>query len=143
MARPLGDNVFVSRQIVPGDVAGFAARGVTLIVNNRPDGEEEDQPRSAEIEAAAHAAGLPYLFLPISDGFPAAKVAALGEALAAAEGDVLLFCRSGMRSTCLWALARARQGADVDLLVTQAARAGHDVRPLLPWLRITQKRDGR
>jgi uncharacterized protein (TIGR01244 family) len=135
MARPLGETVLVAGQIHADEIAGFAARGVTLIVNNRPDGEEMGQPRGAEIEAAAHAAGVTYRHIPVVDAFPEAKVRAMAEALAGTEGKALLFCKSGTRSTWLWALARARQGADVDALVLLAAKAGYDLRPLLPWLR--------
>ena len=133
--QPLSDTVFVSGQISAADVAEFADCGVTLIVNNRPDGEEEGQPPGAEIEAAARAAGLDYAHIPIELTFSADKVAALGEALAKAEGNVVLFCRSGTRSAYLWALARARQGADVDEMVFRAAQAGYNLRPILPWLR--------
>ena len=51
------------------------------------------------------------------------------------EGPVLAFCRSGTRSTYLWALARSSRGADADSLIGQAAAAGYDVRPLAPYLR--------
>ena len=89
MARPLGEGVLVSGQIRAEDVAGFAARGVTRIVNNRPDGEEAGQPPGAEIEAAARAAGIDYAFIPIAGGFSGAQVAAMDAALANAAGDVL------------------------------------------------------
>src|SRR4051812_48334427 len=135
MARPLSETVLVSGQIRPADVAELAAHGVTIIVNNRPDGEEADQPAGAEIEAAARAAGLDYVHIPIAGAFPAEKIAALGATLASAEGNVLLFCKSGTRSTYLWALARARQGADADVTIFRAAQAGYDLRPILLWLR--------
>jgi uncharacterized protein (TIGR01244 family) len=134
LARKLDGNVLVTGQIRPEEVAAFAARGVTLIVNNRPDGEEEGQPAGAEIEAAARAAGVDYLHIPIAGAFSDDEVEAMGGALTGAEGDVLLFCKSGTRSTWLWALARARAGADVGELVSGAAQAGYDLRPLLPWL---------
>jgi uncharacterized protein (TIGR01244 family) len=133
--HPLSEAVFVAGQIQPDDVAELAACGVTLLVNNRPDGEEPDQPADAEIEAAARAAGIGYAHIPIETTFSDEKVAAMGEALANAEGNVLLFCRSGTRSAYLWALARARQGADVDDMVFRAAQAGYNLRPLLPWLK--------
>jgi uncharacterized protein (TIGR01244 family) len=133
--QPLSETVFVAGQIQPGDVAEFAACGVMLLVNNRPDGEEPDQPAGAEIEAAARAAGVDYAHIPVAETFSKEKVAALGEALARAEGNVLLFCRSGTRSAYLWALARARQGADVDEMVFRAAQAGYNLRPILPWLK--------
>ena len=134
MARPLGDGVLVSGQIAPADIAGFAAAGVTRIVNNRPDGEEAGQSAGAEIEAAARASGLDYAFIPIAGGFSEAQVDAMAVALADAEGDVLLFCKSGTRSTYLWALSRARHGTDPDELVSQAAQTGYDLSPILPWL---------
>jgi uncharacterized protein (TIGR01244 family) len=133
--QPLSETVFVVGQIQPGDVAELAECGVTIIVNNRPDGEEEGQPTGAEIEAAAQAAGVDYAHIPIADTFSKEKVAALGEALANAKGNVLLFCRSGTRSTYLWALARARQGADVDEMMLHARQAGYNLRPILPWLK--------
>jgi uncharacterized protein (TIGR01244 family) len=134
-SQPLSETVFVAGQIRPEDVAELADCGVTIIVNNRPDGEEEDQPTSAEIEAAARAAGVDYAHIPVADTFSEEKVAALGEALAKAEGNVLLFCRSGTRSAYLWALARARQGTDVDEMMFHARQAGYDLRPILPWLK--------
>src|ERR1043165_9770633 len=93
------------------DMAEAAARGVTLAINNRPDGEEPDEVDASALGAAAKAAGLAYLHLPVETEFRREKVAALSEALAGAEGPVLVFCRSGTRSTYLWALARAREGA--------------------------------
>ena len=135
MIRKLDETVFVAGQIEAADVAALAARGVTLIVNNRPDGEEAGQPGAADIEAAARAAGVDYLYIPIAEGLSDHQVDALGEALAAAEGDALLFCRSGTRSTYLWALAQARGGADPDDLLRRAAEAGYDLASLLLWLR--------
>jgi len=134
MARPLGEGVLVSGQIAPVDVADFAARGVTRIVNNRADGEEAGQPSGAEIEAAARAVGMDYAFIPVGGGFSEGQLSAMEAALTDCEGDVLLFCKSGTRSTYLWALARARQGADPDELVSQAAEAGYDLGPIRPWL---------
>jgi uncharacterized protein (TIGR01244 family) len=120
------------RQLLPADIPALATAGIRLIVNNRPDGEEPGQPTSAGIEAAARAAGLGYRHIPVAGGFPPAAVEAAAEALDA--GPLLLFCRTGSRSTYLWALARASRGADVPGLVRHAAEAGYDLRPLLPFL---------
>ena len=132
--RRLDETAFVYPvQLVAEAVPGLAAAGVRLIVNNRPDGEEPGQPASAEIEAAARAAGLDYRHIPVGRGFPAASVEAMAEALE--RGPALAFCRSGTRSAWLWALARASRGAPAETLVRQAAGAGYDLRPLLPLLR--------
>jgi uncharacterized protein (TIGR01244 family) len=122
-------------QLQAADIAEAAARGVTLIVNNRPDGEEEGQPEAAEIAAAAKAAGLDYAHIPIELQFSRDKVAALSAALAGAEGRALLCCRTGTRSAYLWALARAREGALPEALLQNARRAGYNLRPILPWLK--------
>ena len=119
----------------PDDMADAAARGVTLAVNNRPDGEESDQLSAAQLEAAAGAAGLAYLHIPIEGALSGDKVAALSAAMQGAEGRVLLFCRSGTRSCYLWAMARAKDGMPLTLIDGNARRAGYDVTPLNPWLR--------
>src|SRR5687768_13193816 len=111
--------LIATRQLYPADIPVAAAAGTRLIVNNRPDGEEPGQPSSTEIEAAARAAGLDYRHIPVAGGFSADRVAAMAEALE--NGPVLAYCRSGTRSTYLWALARALRGAEADTLVRQAA----------------------
>ena len=131
----LDPTTLVSGQIAPDDMPMIAALGVTMIVNNRPDGEEPGQPKASEIEAAARAAGLGYRHIPIAGGFSAPQVAAMGEALEASEGEVLAFCKSGTRSTYLWALARSSRGAGADELIGQAAEAGYDLSPLRSLLR--------
>lgn len=133
--RRLDARTFVSAQIAPEDLAGLAAHGITAIVNNRPDGEEPGQPLAVEVEAAARAAGLAYAFIPVGGGLSPDQIEAMAEALDAAVGKLLAFCRSGTRSTYLWALARSRQGADAEQLIGQAADAGYDLGPISAYLR--------
>jgi uncharacterized protein (TIGR01244 family) len=113
------------RQLTPADVDEAAAQGIRLIVNNRPDGEEPGQPSSAQMEAAARAAGLDYRHIPIAGGFAPEQVEAMAEALE--QGPVLAFCRTGTRSAFLWALARAKRGAPAEESVAAAAAAGYDL----------------
>ena len=136
MFRELDKQVLVAdAPMRPRDMADAAARGVTLAINNRPDGEAYDQIDAATLGAAAAEAGLAYLHLPIEETLSSEKVAALTDALAEAEGRVLIFCKTGTRSTYLWALARAREGAMPAALTQNAARAGYNIRPLMNWLR--------
>lgn len=133
MFRQISDTVFASPQIGLAEVAEAAAQGITLIVNNRPEGESDDQTPGAEIEAAAKAAGLGYVAIPVTHaGFSEGQVKAMREALAGAEGKVLAYCRSGTRSTLLWALAEAGRGGDPATIADQAARAGYDITPIRP-----------
>lgn len=131
MFRRLTDTVLVSPQISLADLAAARDAGVTLIVNNRPEGESDDQVAGAAIEAEARALGLDYVAIPVTHaGFSAPQVEAMAAALDSAKGGTLAYCRSGTRSTLLWALARARAGDDPDQLSAQAAAAGYDLGPV-------------
>jgi uncharacterized protein (TIGR01244 family) len=132
MFRQLSDRVLASPQIDLADLAEAKAQGVTFIVNNRPEGESDDQTPGAEIEAAAKAAGLGYVAIPVTHaGFSEGQVQAMAQALGG-EGKILAYCRSGTRSTLLWALAEASRGADPAVLADQAAQAGYDITPVRP-----------
>lgn len=138
MFTPLTDNVQVSPQITLDQIAAAKAEGVTVIINNRPDGEDPSAPQSAEIEAAAKAAGIDYVSIPVTHaGFSAPQVDAMIAALDKAEasgGKVLAYCRSGTRSTLLWSLAQAKQGRSPAELTRIAAQAGYDLTPIRPML---------
>jgi uncharacterized protein (TIGR01244 family) len=76
-----------------------------------------------------------YAAIPIThSGFSQHQVDAMISALAGADGKVLAYCRSGTRSTHLWALAEAKQGGDPDALTNMAAKAGYDIGPLRPLM---------
>ena len=77
MIRQLDDKTLVCGQIAPHEVAGLAEQGVTVLVNNRPDGEEPGQPLAGEIEEAAAAAGIAYRFVPIFRGIGPADIEAM------------------------------------------------------------------
>jgi uncharacterized protein (TIGR01244 family) len=133
MFRALSDTVLVAdRQLRLADVAAAAAEGASVIVNNRPDGEEPGQPESADIERAARAAGLRYHHIPVAGGIGPDQVAAMAAAMD--EGKLLAFCRSGTRSTWLWALAAHGRGADGDTILASAAAAGYDLGALRAYL---------
>jgi len=135
MFRHLDETISVAPQIDPGQVADAAAQGVTMIINNRPDGEDHGQPAGAEIEAAAAAAGIAYRAIPVTQaGFSGPQLDAMNAALAEAGGPVLAYCRSGTRSTNLWALARARAGESPNVLTAKAADAGYDLSGIRPMM---------
>jgi uncharacterized protein (TIGR01244 family) len=59
----------------------------------------------------------------------------MAEIFSGASAPVLAFCRSGTRSTWLWALARSRLGDNSDTLVAKAGAAGFDLTPVAAFLR--------
>ena len=132
MIRQLDDKTLVSGQIAPEEVAGLAAQhGFTMLVNNRPDGEDEGQPLAHDIEEAAAAAGIAYRHIPVFRGIGPADVDAMQEAMrAAGDGKVLAFCRSGTRSALTWALARRDEGVEREEIERRLTGVGIDPSPI-------------
>jgi uncharacterized protein (TIGR01244 family) len=106
----LDADVFVAGQLGPEAMAEAAAAGFRSVINNRPDFEGgPTQPTNAAIEAAARAAGLEYVFLPVAGNFQSAgEIARFAELLASMPKPILAFCRSGARSGKLWQAATGR-----------------------------------
>lgn len=121
------DGVFVSGQLQPENAGELAARGFAWLVNHRPDGEEPGQPSAAAVAEAASLAGIKVVNAPVRGLPDADAVTATAQVLAALKpGEkVLMFCRSGMRSSAAWAMARAQEGVAVDDLRAKAAAAGY------------------
>jgi len=130
--RRLDDRTLVGGQIAPEEVAGLAREhGVTMLVNNRPDGEDPSQPLAGDIEAAAAAAGIGYRFVPILRGIGPADVEAMQQARReAGEGKLLAFCRSGTRSALALALAKRRDGEGREEVERSITDAGFDPSPI-------------
>ena len=141
MFRELDEKTLVAPQITVALVQAAQAAGVTLIVNNRPEGEAPDQTSGGAIAAAARAAGLDYVAIPVTHaGFSEPQVRAMADALDGAAGKVLAYCRSGTRSTLLWALAEASRGRPLEDLTAAAAAAGYDLAPVRPMLEMLSAR---
>jgi uncharacterized protein (TIGR01244 family) len=130
MIRALDGTTSVSGQIQPADVQALVPSGFSMIICNRPDGEEPGQPAAAEIESAARAEGIAFRLVPIARGIGPSDVEAMQDALAAAEGKVLAYCRTGNRSALTWAVARRGQGANVEDIRQAVAAAGYDLSPV-------------
>jgi len=129
--RTITDSFIASPQIAVAHLAEAKQSGVTCVINNRPDGEAPDEAQSAEIEAAAKELGLDYRYIPVGHaGFSLQQVEALADALEQSDGKVLGYCRSGTRSTLLWAMAQAKRGESPDAVATAAAGGGYDVSPV-------------
>lgn len=131
--RILSDQIMASPQISLAQVNEAYEQGVSLVICNRPDDEEPGQINVAEISAEAEGLGMKFLHIPITHaGFSEPQVDAMRDALDDAEGKVLAYCRTGTRSTLLWALAEARKGGNPDAIAAQALAAGYDVTPVRP-----------
>jgi sulfide:quinone oxidoreductase len=125
--RPLGPALHVAPQIALEDVPALKTAGYAALISNRPDGEEPGQPDAATVRAAAEAAGLAFVHIPVSmSSLGPEEVEALRHALDTLPGPALAFCRSGTRSAILWALSQAGD-RPADELIAAAAAAGYDL----------------
>lgn len=132
--KTLTPSLSVSPQLTEADVTQAARDGFRAIIDNRPDGEEPGQPSAAEMQAFAATHGLGFAHVPTVGGkISDEDVALMAHALSTFEGPVLAYCRTGTRSTTLWALTQA--GAQpADALIATAAGAGYDLSALRPRL---------
>ena len=126
--KTISDQLSVSEQILPAQIAEIAAAGFKSIICNRPDGEGADQPGFAEIEVQAKSAGLTAVYQPIISGKvgdqDASSFAKLIEAL---PKPTLAYCRTGTRSTTLWSLAEGARGRPLPDILSAAKVAGFDM----------------
>lgn len=124
----LAPGVSVAGRLDRADIEALAEAGVRTIINNRPDGEDPGQLPAAEAKELAGARGVAYHHIPITAAsLTRADVDAFAATLRAAEAPVVAHCRSGTRSTLLWALTRLREGADPLGLIAAAASHGIDI----------------
>lgn len=127
--RRLSDTMTVSDQIEPGDLAALKAAGVATLIINRPDGEVPAELSSAVMREAAEAAGLAVRYVPYVPGHIDEGLVEDFADAAALPGAAHAYCRSGTRSTHLWALSQA--GAQpTEAIIAAAGEAGYDIGPL-------------
>jgi uncharacterized protein (TIGR01244 family) len=128
----------VAPQLTAADFAAAKAEGFTMVIDNRPDGEEPGALQSAGAQAAATAQGMAFRYAPIVGGPDAARIEELKAILAqAAPGErILAYCRSGTRSITAWAYAQAlAKAASAEELIATARAAGYDLSAHAPALR--------
>ena len=131
----LDGDVSVCEQLDIDDFNLVAKAGFRTVINNRPDLEGKDQPRSVILQAAAAAAGLQYKHIPVvPDEITDDNVADFAESIDKLDRPVLAFCRTGKRAAALWALSQAGEQAP-ETLMERCAAAGHDIAGLEPRLR--------
>ena len=127
VVKELNTKLSVAPQITLDEIKDLAAQGYRTLISNRPEGETPDQPSNAEVEAAAKAAGMRFLYIPLVSGqFPDAILNDFKKAYQFEQTKILAYCRSGMRSACLWAVAEAKNSG-TDAVLKTAADAGFNI----------------
>jgi len=131
--KQLTSKITVSPQISTACIDEAADMGVTLIVNNRPDGEEEGQPTNEELASYAASKGIKWAFIPITPGQMTMEgIESMSFALRDSD-KVLAYCRTGTRSCTLWGLAEAFVGGlKTPEILNSAKDAGYDLSGMVP-----------
>ncbi len=125
--KKLHENLYVAGQLQTQDFAELAKQGIKVIINNRPDNEEQGQLAHTDAAALAEQHGMAYHYLPMANGqpMPDGLVDSFHAAMNSADGPILAHCRSGMRSSFLWALGAIPKGTvTVDEAIEAANSAG-------------------
>jgi uncharacterized protein (TIGR01244 family) len=123
----------VTPQIDPSDAAAIRDAGFTDVICNRPDEEVAANVSAQAVGAALSAEGVRFHVNPVRNGgLTEVEVARQAEILAEAKGPVLAYCRSGTRSTIVWALGES--GMTPDDIIAAARNAGYDLSPYRPNL---------
>lgn len=125
--RPLSESHSVAGQLSPEDMAVLSRSGVTLVICNRPDMEVPPSHQAAALQQAAEAAGMGFVYNPVNGAaMTLDNVEEQAEAIGAAEGPVVAYCASGMRSAVMWAFAMAGQ-VDTDEIIDACEAAGYQM----------------
>ncbi len=125
--KTIAPDLSVSSQIRPQDVGVAVSQGFRSIIINRPDDESSDQPSHKEIVEAAQRHGLEVRYVPVVPGqVTDADVGAFAKAMRELPAPALAYCRTGTRSTTLWALSQAGHLSTAAILKTANA-AGYDL----------------
>ncbi|MFT6005279.1 MAG: hypothetical protein ACI9SX_000242 [Pseudoalteromonas tetraodonis] len=125
--KQLYKNIYVAGQIAPEDFASLAEAGIRTVINNRPDDEEPGQLTAAAAQDLAAEHDIAYHYLPMANGqaMPPTLVDDFKSVLDGSNDPILAHCRSGMRSSFLWALGQIPEGnVTVDQAIEAAQAAG-------------------
>ena len=118
----------VAPQIDPADADAIRDAGFTDVICNRPDEEVSADLAADAVATALSAAGVRFHVNPVrSGGLTEAEIVRQAAIIAEAEGQVLAYCRSGTRSSIVWALGAS--GMSPDEIIAAAAQGGYDLSP--------------
>ncbi|WP_312265819.1 TIGR01244 family sulfur transferase [Neisseria sp.] len=128
----LSEKLYISPQVSPADAAEAAKLGIRSVICNRPDGEEPGQPSAEQAAAWFAEAGITsFHHQPVlAPQINADDARRFAKQLAAVDGPVLAYCRTGTRSSLLWAIGQAENGGQANELIAEIQqKTGVDLSP--------------
>jgi len=125
------DEYFVSEQINAQDISTLKDNGFKTIFCNRPDSEEKNQPNVEELKKIAAALDINFIHQPvIGNRITQNDVDNFKNYFMGAKKPILAYCRTGTRSSMLWALSESKVRPTKEILSLTSA-AGYDLSHLI------------
>lgn len=127
--KEITKNYFVSSQVAIKDIDHFKKEGFEVIVCNRPNNEEPNQPNFESISKECKRLGIEFYNFPLSPG--ELNLARIQETKKIIEDGkkTLAYCRTGTRCITLWACAEI-QNQEVNEILKLSAKVGYDLNHL-------------
>ena len=129
----VSDNYYVSPQINEEDLDHIKNEGFSLVVCNRPNGEEESQIDFEIIQKRCESIGLTFINLPMIPGNLESELIRETKKILDKNQKTLAYCRTGTRCINLWACANVFK-EKVDETIKMGTEAGYDLDHLRPML---------
>lgn len=139
--KQLSDRLAVAAQISTTDLQALADAGFRVLIDNRPDSEVGSAEESGAMRAAAQAAGLEFHYIPFEPGVITPEMVQLFTEATSSAAPTVAYCRSGNRSSILWALSQAGKLGENEILA-RAAEAGYDLTQIRPLIASLAARAG-
>jgi uncharacterized protein (TIGR01244 family) len=123
MLNKIIEDYVVSDQITEEDIEQLKEAGFKTIFCNRPDNEEQNQVTVKSIQDKAIESGLNFIHQPVIGGqISQNDIDQFSDYFDAAEKPIFAYCRTGTRSSMLWALSESgKRSIDEILQLTSAA----------------------
>ncbi len=104
----LAPEVYSSGQVFETDLQLAAKQGVRTVINNRFDDETPGQPSSASLAKAAEEHGIEFVHFPVEPkSISDEQLVAYARMCDELKRPMLVFSRTGARSTRLWEMMEA------------------------------------
>ena len=126
--RNINAKQYVSGQITIDMMKDISDLGITLIINNRPDYEEEGQASSEELMKKAESLGIKFINIPFAaNTLDKEKIINFSNLIKNNEQKALYFCRSGARSSTIWGIASVLYlDKDINEVMNKINNIGYD-----------------
>ncbi len=121
------DEFSVSGELTEQDFTTLNKLGVSMLINARPDNENDGQKNDEDFKILCEAHGIEYVHVPVKPGqYSQNDIEKVANAFNAASGKVHGLCKTGARAAHLWALSQ-KEAKCFDELQKKAQAQGYDL----------------